>query len=40
MGFMHVTCRGESTEGVDLDYYRTRIGVSIELSKQAASELS
>jgi len=30
----------KSTEGVDLDYYRTRIGVSIELSKQAASELS
>ena len=30
----------KSAEGVDLDYYRTRIGVSIELSKQAAAELS
>ena len=30
----------KSTEGVDLDYYRTRIGVSIELSKQAAADLS
>ena len=30
----------KSSEGVDLDYYRTRFGVSIELSKQAAAELS
>ena len=30
----------KSSDGVDLDYYRTRIGVSIELSKQAAAELS
>ena len=30
----------KSPEGVDLDYYRERIGISIELSKQAAAELS
>jgi hypothetical protein len=30
----------KSSDGVDLDYYRERIGVSIELSKQAAAELS
>ena len=29
----------KSTEGVDLDYYRSRIGMCITLSKQAADEL-
>jgi len=29
----------KSTDGVDLDYYRSRIGICIELSKQAADEL-
>ena len=29
----------KSTEGVDLEYYRSRIGISVELSKRAADEL-
>ncbi|MFT7646180.1 MAG: aminoglycoside phosphotransferase (APT) family kinase protein [Candidatus Poriferisodalaceae bacterium] len=29
----------KSSEGVDLEYYRSRIGISIEMSRQAADEL-
>jgi aminoglycoside phosphotransferase (APT) family kinase protein len=29
----------KSTEGVDLEYYRSRIGISVELSKRAADQL-
>jgi aminoglycoside phosphotransferase (APT) family kinase protein len=30
----------KSTEGVDLDYYRSRIGTSVELSRRAAEDLT
>ena len=30
----------KSAEGVDLDYYRSRIGTCIEMSKRAAEEFS